>query len=129
MVLTPGREIGTTIDLRDHAAKMGHGRHIPIHSELRDRSSLSGNIIKSERGGAITPLALSFGLGAPIGPWGLMVVRHILAAALSLRELPALFTRQADHCVTFSCWQGTGRSKLRSGTSMAIAMLNGGSYH
>jgi integrase/recombinase XerD len=65
MVLTPGREIGMVIELRDHAAKMGHGRHIPIHADLRtalaalkDKSSISGNVVKSERGGAMTPLSI-----------------------------------------------------------------------
>jgi integrase/recombinase XerD len=78
MVLTPGREVGTTIELRDHAAKMGHGRHIPIHSELRsaltawkDRSSLSGNIIKSERGGAMTPLSIVVWFGRAYRALGL----------------------------------------------------------
>ncbi len=63
MVLTPTRDIGTTIELRDHAAKKGHGRTIPIHAELkcalvalRARSLVpSGTVIKSERGGPMTP--------------------------------------------------------------------------
>jgi integrase len=63
MVLDPERDIGSAIELRDSAAKMGHGRTIPIHYELRnglinlkDQSSLlSGSVIRSERGGAMTP--------------------------------------------------------------------------
>jgi integrase len=62
MVLTPTRDIGTTIELRDHAAKKGHGRTIPIHSDLksalvalRDQSLPSSTVIKSERGGPMTP--------------------------------------------------------------------------
>src|SRR4029079_220289 len=35
MIETPTGEIGTIIELRDAAAKMGHGRRIPIHSDLR----------------------------------------------------------------------------------------------
>lgn len=63
MVLNPERDIGPAIELRDIAAKMGHGRIIPIHIELRnalialrDQSSpLSGPVIRSERGGPMTP--------------------------------------------------------------------------
>jgi integrase len=65
MVLDPGREIGSTVELRDCAAKMGGGRIIPIHSELQQalvalkgQSDLSGTIIKSERGGRMTPLSI-----------------------------------------------------------------------
>ena len=65
MVLGPEREIGSTIELRDCAAKMGHGRIIPVHSELhsalvalKGQSDLSGTIIKSERGGRMTPLSI-----------------------------------------------------------------------
>src|SRR5438067_8503247 len=35
MVLDPRGEVGTVIELRDHAAKKRSGRLIPIHSELR----------------------------------------------------------------------------------------------
>ena len=63
MVLDPQRDIGPAIELRDIAAKMGHGRTIPIHTELRNAlialrnqsSPLSGPVIRSERGGPMTP--------------------------------------------------------------------------
>jgi integrase len=63
MVLDPGGDIGPAVELRDIAAKMGHGRTIPIHIELRnalislrDQSSpLLGPVIRSERGGPMTP--------------------------------------------------------------------------
>jgi integrase len=65
MVETPSGEIGTTIELRDAAAKMGHGRRIPIQAELRSalvawrRQSLGdGPIVQSERGGRMTPLSI-----------------------------------------------------------------------
>src|ERR1700674_2625011 len=35
MVLTPTGEVGSVIELRDHAAKNGSGRRIPLHPQLR----------------------------------------------------------------------------------------------
>ena len=65
MVLDPTGDIGTVIELRDFAAKNGSGRLIPVHSELRQAlaayrslSTGSGPVIRSERGGAMTPLSI-----------------------------------------------------------------------
>jgi integrase len=67
MVLGPTGQISVIIELRDHAAKKGSGRAIPIHSELRDwlaalrdvaAQSKSNRVILSERGGAMTPLSI-----------------------------------------------------------------------
>jgi integrase/recombinase XerD len=58
MVLDPRGEVGTVIELRDHAAKKHSGRLIPIHSELRkalvgwrQMTGWTGPVIRSERGG------------------------------------------------------------------------------
>ena len=65
MVLDPTGDIGSVIELRDIAAKNGSGRLIPAHSELRHAlaayrslSTGSGPVIRSERGGAMTPLSI-----------------------------------------------------------------------
>ena len=66
MVLDPTGEIGWVIELRDHAAKNGSGRLIPVHPDLRQaltayrgRVPGSGPLIRSERGGgAMTPLSI-----------------------------------------------------------------------
>ena len=65
MVLGPGGEIGAMIELHDAAAKMGSGRRIPLHSDLRRAlsewravSTLDGPVIRSERGQAMTPLSI-----------------------------------------------------------------------
>jgi integrase/recombinase XerD len=65
MVLGPGGEIGAVIELRDCAAKKGSGRLIPIHPTLRTAlialRKLTGGIgpvIRSERGGAMTPVSI-----------------------------------------------------------------------
>ena len=65
MVLDPTGDIGTVIELRDNAAKNGSGRLIPVHPDLRQalatyrsRSTGIGPLIRSERGGPMTPLSI-----------------------------------------------------------------------
>jgi integrase len=62
MVLGPAGEVGSVIELRDCAAKKKSGRLIPIHFALRSALSTwrkmttgTGPIIRSERGGPMTP--------------------------------------------------------------------------
>ncbi len=66
MVLDPAGEINTTIELRDHAAKKGSGRIVPVHTDLREAlvayrkeaNSDSSAVVRSERGGPMTPLSI-----------------------------------------------------------------------
>jgi integrase/recombinase XerD len=65
MVLAANGQIGNMIELRDHAAKKGSGRLIPIHSDLADAlaacheaSAKSGHVVGSERGGPMTALSI-----------------------------------------------------------------------
>jgi integrase len=65
MVVDGRGQIGNVIELRDHAAKKGSGRLIPIHPDLadalsawRDASVGSGHVIQSQRGGRMTPLSI-----------------------------------------------------------------------
>jgi integrase/recombinase XerD len=65
MVLDPTDEIGSVIELRDHVAKNGSGRLIPMHPDLSHalanyRSVAAGiaPVIRSERGGPMTPLSI-----------------------------------------------------------------------
>ena len=65
MVLDPTGEIGSVVELRDAAAKNGSGRLIPMHPDLhlalaayRTLSPGDGPVIRSERGGAMTPLSI-----------------------------------------------------------------------
>jgi integrase len=65
MVLDPTGDIGAVIELRDAVAKNGSGRLIPVHPDLRHAlaahrglSARVGPIIRSERGGAMTPLSI-----------------------------------------------------------------------
>ena len=66
MVLGPQDEIAAVIELRDHAAKKRSGRVIAMHPDLRDALShwrdttgtLVGPVIRSERGGPMTPVSI-----------------------------------------------------------------------
>jgi integrase len=62
MVLEPTGKVGSSIELLDDAAKMGSGRRIPIHADLKlalERlkriSTMRGSIIRSERGAGMRP--------------------------------------------------------------------------
>jgi integrase len=64
-MLDPTGDISSVIELRDAAAKNGSGRLIPVHPDLRQAlityRSLStgiGPVIRSERGGPMTPLSI-----------------------------------------------------------------------
>jgi len=65
MVLRPDGYLNIVIELRDWAAKKGSGRSIPIHPAvgealeiLADESEPIGPVIRSERGGPMTPLSI-----------------------------------------------------------------------
>ena len=65
MVLAPTGDLGSVIELRDAAAKNGSGRLIPVHPDLRQAlaayrrvSPDPGAIIRSQRGGPMTPLSI-----------------------------------------------------------------------
>jgi len=65
MVLGPTGEVGSVIELRDWAAKKNSGRLITIHPTLRTALAAwrkltggTGPIIRSERGGPMTPVSI-----------------------------------------------------------------------
>jgi integrase len=65
MIETPDGEVGRSIELRDAAAKKGHGRRIPIHTDLgtalvkwRLKSGSTGAVIRSERGRKMAALSI-----------------------------------------------------------------------
>lgn len=65
MVLEPAGTVGTAIELRDQIAKKRGGRVIPLHPELQSALAAwkphtlgTGPIIRSERGGRMTPVSL-----------------------------------------------------------------------
>src|SRR6516225_8146630 len=65
MVVGPTGEIGHVIELHDSAAKKKSGRLIPIHPSLRTAlvawrkmTTGTGPVIRSERGGLMTPASI-----------------------------------------------------------------------
>src|SRR3954451_12234368 len=65
MVLDPSGEVGRTLELQDKVAKKRGGRSIPLHADLRDAlveaprfCCGSSPIVRSERGGAMTPMSI-----------------------------------------------------------------------
>jgi integrase len=65
MVLNPSGEVGAALELQDRIAKKGGGRSVPLHAELRQAltdarrtCNAQGPIIRSERGGAMTPMSI-----------------------------------------------------------------------
>ena len=65
MVLDPTGEIATAIELHDGAAKMGSGRRVPLHNDLREglarlREASDGPryVVYSERGAGLTPATI-----------------------------------------------------------------------
>jgi integrase/recombinase XerD len=65
MVVEPNGVIGSVLELRDHAAKKRSGRLIPLHADLRGAlanwrgiTSVTGPVVLSERGNAMTPLSV-----------------------------------------------------------------------
>jgi integrase len=65
MVLDPTGDIARVIELRDQVAKKKSGRLIPMHPDLRDalgrwRDAVvtEGAVVRSERGGPMTPVSI-----------------------------------------------------------------------
>jgi integrase/recombinase XerD len=65
MVLDSAGQVGSVIELRDHAAKKGSGRRIPTHSALRaelkewlSQCDGTGPVVRSERSGKMTAVSI-----------------------------------------------------------------------
>jgi integrase len=65
MVKDASGEVGSSLELQDKIAKKGSGRSIPLHPDIRKAliearqlSSGQGPVIRSERGGAMTPMSI-----------------------------------------------------------------------
>ena len=65
MVLNPSGEVGLVLELQDKIAKKRGGRSIPLHEDLRQalkerrcQCEGRGPIIRSERGGPMTPMSI-----------------------------------------------------------------------
>ena len=136
MLLNPSREIGPAIELRDHAAKMNHGRTLPIHPDLRKAlvslrdctASLSGPVIRSERGRPMIRLASWSGFRVFTGCSVWTAAHPILDGAPLLPVQRGLYTKRADPYEMSNCWLGIARCKRRNVISTVTVMPNGGWY-
>jgi integrase len=79
MVLDPSGEIAPSIELHDVAAKMGSGRRVPLHNDLRaalarwrEASGGTRHVVVSERGGGLTPSSIVNWFGAAYRQLGLL---------------------------------------------------------
>jgi integrase len=111
MVVDPTGEVGTLIELRDHAAKKIGGRLIPLNADLRTALStwrtLSegvGAVLRSERGGHMTPVSIvnwfatayrTIGVDGCASHWGrrtfiTRAARVVHQAGASLRDVQLL---------------------------------------
>jgi integrase len=114
MVLNAKGGIGDILELPAKAAKMGSGRRIPIHPDLKSAlqrvartcSDMRGPVARSERDQPLTPKSVVnwFKIKWPHDP----------------------FTRRVDHCVTCRNWRVIGRSRRHRAISKAAVMPNGG---
>jgi integrase len=115
MVVDAGGQIGNLIELRDHAAKKGSGRLIPMHPDLADAlsvwrqvSTVSGHVVRSERGGPMTALSIVV--------W---FKRACLDGCSSHSARPGSYTRPAARCATCSYWPVIAPFKQLSDISTA----------
>jgi integrase len=78
MVLSPSGQVGVAIELQDKIAKKRGGRSIPLHAalrqvliEARQVYDGKGTIIRSERGGPMTPMSIVVWFNRAYGALGL----------------------------------------------------------
>ena len=131
MVLDPTGDIGSVIELRDIAAKNGSGRLIPAHPDLREAlaayrglSTGIGPIIRSERGGPMTPLSIVVWFNRAFRNIGLTAARPIRDAGRSSPGRRGSSTRPVARCAMSSCSPVTGQSRPPNGTSTATPMCS-----
>jgi integrase len=134
MVVDPAGDVSSVIELRDIAAKNGGGRLIPVHPDLRQAltayrslSTVSGPLIRSERGGPMTPLSIVVWSTARFPTLVLSAAHRIPGAGRSSPARRGSLTTPAVRCAMSNCSPVTGRSKQLSGTSTATAMCSASS--
>jgi hypothetical protein len=84
------------------------------------------NVIRSERGGAMTLLSIIIWFGRACEALGLQGARRILADGLSSRRLHATSIRPVARCGTCSFSLVIALSKQHNAISTATPTLNGG---
>ena len=88
-------------------------------AQLRRQTEAAGPVIRSQRGGPMTPVSIVNWFAMAYRAIGLQAARPILAAAPSSPGPPGWSTMPVPRCETFSSSPVTGRSRPLSGTSTA----------
>ena len=135
MVLDPSGVVGAVLGLRDHAAKKGHGRLIPLHVDLREAlagirgtSEPSQPVVLSERASKMKARSIVIWFSRAYRAVGLDGCSSLQVAAPSLRGRLGLYIRPVVPCAMFSCLLVIARSRPRKGTLMATVTPSGGWY-
>jgi len=128
MVLDPSGGVTSSLELRDNAAKMGGGRIIPLHRDLRDalsilRSSSSGlgPVVRSTRGEAMIPISIVIWFARAYDTLG-------LDGCSSHSGRRTFITRAARVVHQAGGSPVIGRSRPRSDILTATATRSGDSY-
>jgi integrase/recombinase XerD len=131
MVLNPTGEIGTVIELHDHAAKNGGGRLIPVHPDLRQALAACrglctgvGPVIRSERGGPMTPLSIVVWFNRAFHNIGLNGCSSHSGRRTFITRAARLVHRVGGSLRDVQLLAGHGRSRPPNGTSTATPMLS-----
>ena len=136
MVTDPTGAISTVLELPDRAAKMGSGRVIPLHEDLRTALAAwraathsDGPVIVSERGGPMTPQSIVVWFANAYRVAGLNGCSSHSGRRTFITRAARLVHEPAGHCATSSYWPAIDPSKQLSDTSTAIPMLSASSSH
>ena len=132
MVLGPTADIGLVIELRDIAAKNSSGRLIPVHPDLRQAlaayrrlSTGLGAVIRSQRGGPMTPLSIVVWFNRAFQHWSQRLLVPFGSADVHHPGGRGSSTRPAVRCAMSGCSPVTGQSRPPNATSMATLMCSG----
>ena len=134
MVLDPSGSIATAIELHDVAAKMGSGRRVPLHDDLREalaqwREINDGtrHVVYSERGGGMTPSSIVnwFGLAyQAIGLDGVLIAFG--SPNIHHSALLGLFIKPVGRYAMFNCSLAIDPFRPPKGTSTATPTPSAG---
>ncbi|WP_338691738.1 tyrosine-type recombinase/integrase [Bradyrhizobium sp. 26S5] len=131
MVLNASGDVGPALELEDKIAKKRSGRRVPLHAELRqaliearELCDGTGPIIRSARGGPMTPLSIVvwFNRVYRIASSGLLAVRLTPVAEPLSPVARGSFMKRVARSATCSSSQVIDQFKPRSGMLMATAM-------
>lgn len=131
MVVDASGHVSNVIEFRDRAAKKGSGRLIPMHPDLvdalfalRQASTGSGPVIRSERGGPMTALSIVVWFNKAFQYLGLQGCSSHSGRRTFITRAARLVHEAGGPCGMFNCWPATDRYKQPNDISTAILKLS-----